>query len=454
MGNFFGSIWWMIVTLGVLVTFHEYGHYIVARRFGVKVLRFSVGFGRALWKRTGRDGTEYQIAAIPLGGYVKFLDAREYDVPEAMMHEEYNGKHPLKRMAIAAAGPAFNVLFALVAFWAMFVIGKPDYPPVVGDVSGLAAEAGFQSGDRIVKFGDKPVYAWTDILVRTIEAGIVREDVPLSVTDASGAGQVRILKFSRLAPAMEGGAMFEAIGLERLGGRIPAIADDIKPDTAAAAAGIVAGDRIVAINDQPVRDFEQLRSLIQAEAAKSPVLKTEIERHGEHLTVSLTARKSDDATDKTPWKIGMAPAPPKAEERTAVRRLGVFEAIPAAFTELRDQTASTFLLIRKMVSGEVSSKNLSGVVGIAQVANASAQMGLAWFISFLGLMSLSLAILNLLPIPILDGGHLVYYLIELVKGGPVSERTQIAGQYVGLVLIVTLVGIALYNDIFRNIGLH
>lgn len=447
MSEVLGSVWWMLVTLGVLVTFHEFGHYWVARRLGVRVLRFSVGFGKPLWSRTGKDGTEYVVAAIPLGGYVKFLDSREVEVAPGETGE-FNSQPLWKRFLIVLAGPMFNLFFAVAAFWCMLVIGKPDYQPVIGEVKGLAAEAGFHAGDRVLIFGDRPVHTWTDVVMGIAENSLERRDVIVAVIDAADTRASRTLRFGALPAGVEGEKAFEAIGITRQSRPLPATVGDVTWRSPAAAAGLQAGDAIVAINGTPVKNFDNLVDTVQAQAAQSSTLAFELDRAGNRISTTVTPERTINKDGKPRWSLGIRGPDP----RDTVRRLGPLAAIPAAIGETWDGIGDAFLLVRKMVTGQASAQNLSGVIGIAQAANVSAQMGLAWFLSFLGLISVSLGVLNLLPIPILDGGHLLYYLIELVKGRPVSERTQIAGQYLGLAVIVALMGLALYNDVFRIAG--
>jgi regulator of sigma E protease len=446
MSEFLGSAWWLLVTLGILVTFHEFGHFWVARRCGVKVLRFSIGFGRALWSRRARDGVEYVIGAIPLGGYVKFLDAREAEHPElaARQQGEYNAAPVWRRMAIAAAGPLFNILFTLAAFWLMFVIGRPDFQPVIGAPQGLAAAAGLQEGDRILAVGGRDVTSWSDAIVAIGEAALKHEDVAVRVEDAHGRSQQHLLALSRLTDKVADEKTREAIGLELR--PTQAVAGEV-PDGPAARAGLKPGDRIVSINDISIASFSDLVTQIQTQAAKNPHLRVLVARGAETVSLDIIAELQVES-GKSAWKIGMAVRDP----HDAVEHRGPLQAIPAAFAETWKQARSTLGIIGSMLTGQTSARNLSSVIGIAEVANASAQMGLAWFLSFLGVISLSLAILNLLPIPILDGGHLVYYLIELVKGSPLSERAMIAGQYVGLALLATLMSIAFYNDILRHLA--
>jgi len=447
MSEFLGSAWWLLVTLGILVTFHEFGHFWVARRCGVKVLRFSIGFGKPLWSRVGKDGVEYAIGAIPLGGYVKFLDAREADKPELVAHQpgEYNAAPVWQRMAIAAAGPLFNIAFTVFAFWAMFVVGRPDFQPVIGAPQGLAMQAGLKAGDRIVAVDGEHVDSWSGAMLAVAQAAMQREDATLTVSDKQQQTQQHTLRLSELPHGVaDDEKTYQAIGLQL---QPPAAIIGELTDGPARAAGLRAGDRIVSVNDQPVDSFGDLVKQVPEQAQKNAKLHLLVARGNDTLGFDVVAEhKSTDG--KTRWMIGVGPA----ETRNAVEHYGALQAVPAALRETWKQTRNTFVLIGSMLSGATSAKNLSSVISIAQVANASAHMGLAWFLSFLAVISLSLGILNLLPIPILDGGHLLYYLIELVKGSPLSERTLIAGQYVGMALLAALMSLAFYNDILRLVA--
>ena len=447
MNSFIGSVWWFLVTLGILVTFHEFGHFWVARRFGVRVLRFSVGFGKALWSRTGKDGVEYVIGAIPLGGYVKFLDAREADNPEYVAKQagEYNAAPVWQRMAIAAAGPLFNILFTLVAFWAMFVVGRPDWPAVIDAPQGIAAQSGLAAGDRITAVNGEQVESWSSAIFAIAGQAMLHRDASVSILDTQGKAQQRTLLLSKIpAEAADGDKVLDAIGL--LPKAPDAVVGEVSAASPAQRAGMHAGDRILRVNDVAITSFIEMAKAVQNEAAKDPRLHMLVARDSGQITLDVTAEKQADGEHR--WLVGIA-AP---DARSAVERYDPWHAVPAAFKETWKQTRETVGLIYNMLAGRISAKNLSGVIGIAQAANTTAHMGLAWFLTFLAMISLSLGILNLLPIPILDGGHLVYYLIELVKGRPLSERTLIAGQYVGLALLVTLMSIAFYNDIVRLVA--
>ncbi len=444
MSEFFGSVWWLLVTLGLLVTFHEYGHFWVARRCGVKVLRFSIGFGKPLWSRRGRDGTEYVIAAIPLGGYVKFLDAREADNPDEVSTQpgEYNAAPVWQRMAIAAAGPVFNILFTIAAFWAMFVVGRPDFQPVIGTPQGLAAAAGLQKGDRILSVDGDEVDSWTAAMVDIAQAAMVHRDASLQVANERGDHSTHMLKLSQLHGEIANDSKtYDQIGLKLR--PIPAIADTV-PAGPAREAGVQPGDRILSINGHAVDSFNAMAKLIKEQAALDPHLHLTVQRGQSTLGLDVTAQKHAEG-DHSRWIIGIG----GRNAYDAVEHYGPLRAVSAALHETWKTASSTLSMIGSMLTGQASTKNLSSVISIAQVANQSAHMGLAWFLSFLAQISLALGILNLLPIPILDGGHLVYYLIELVKGRPLSDRALIAGQFVGMALLVMLMGLAFYNDILR-----
>ena len=441
MNPFFGSVFWLLVTLGVLVTFHEFGHFWVARRCGVKVLRFSVGFGKALWKRIGRDGTEYQVAMIPLGGYVKMLDAREGEVDPELRDVEFTGKSVWKRIAIVAAGPAFNLIFAVFAFWAMFMIGRPDaLPTVSAKPQSMAAQAGIRSGDELLRVDGHPVATWTDAMDDIATALLGREPLPLDVRGADGSQRHVVLPLDRLPAGQDIGQYLDKLGLQSA--PPPAVIDEVIAGKPAAAAGMQAGDRVLAINGEPVTDYLQFQQLIPKLAEKSPDLTITVARDGRKIPLHVVARREALEGQPVNWIVGVG-------IRQVVQRFGPVRAFRESLSTSWNTAAQTFQMIGKMLTGRASTKNLSGVIGIAQVANQSASMGPAWFLNFLGMVSLSLCILNLLPIPLLDGGHLLYYLIELVKGSPVSERTMIAGQYVGLALLFMMMGLAFYNDLHR-----
>jgi regulator of sigma E protease len=447
MTTILGSAWWLIVTLALLVTFHEFGHYWVARRCGVKVLRFSIGFGRALWSRIGRDGTEYRIAMIPLGGYVKMLDAREGEpIPDELKNQEFTGKPVWQRIAIVAAGPVFNIIFAIAAFWLMFVIGRPDSVPVVARpaVQTLAAQAGFQSGDRIVAVDGQPVKTWTGAMDAISNDALLHQAARVAVNRHDGARQTLTLRLDTLPVAGGVSASFDRIGLQP--GSMAPVADAVTPDSPAAHAGIQVGDRILRVDGQPVHFFTDIGVLIQQGMKTADRIRLDLQRDGKTLSVQLQPKAKAADSPGPHWQIGIG-ASTRSSTGHVTLRYGPIDALGHSLRSTWDTFATSFRMIGRILTGQASSRNISGVITIARASNSYAQMGPSWFLQFLALVSLSLAVINLLPIPVLDGGHLLYYLIELVKGSPVSERVMIAGQFVGLALLTCIIGLALYNDI-------
>lgn len=451
MTEFLGSVWWLIVSLGVLVTFHEFGHYWVARRCGVHVLRFSVGFGKPLWMRRGRNGTEYAIAAIPLGGYVKMLDEREGRVPADRVDEAFNRKTVWQRIAIVLAGPVANLLLCVVLLWAMFVVGRPDYAPVVGATEGIAAEAGLRRGDRIEAVGERATPTWGELQMALLPAALDRADVPVRVRDAQGQQAHRQLRLSQLPDDVDERLLLGRIGLIPRHALLPPIVGRVSPDTPAA--GVLReGDRVLAIAGARVAWFDDIGPAVQALGERGGRLMIEVERGGQRYALPLAPERADDGAGGQYWRLGIAPqGRSEAPHKDAVQRYDPVAAVPAALREGWYQTRQLFAMVGRAFTGKVSVQNtVGGPVTIARTANAYAQLGPAWYLTVLALLSLSLGVLNLLPIPLLDGGHLLYYLIELVKGSPLSERAMAAGQYVGLALLAGLMGLAFYNDIVNN----
>jgi regulator of sigma E protease len=326
-----------------------------------------------------------------------------------------------------AAGPGFNLIFTLAAFWLMFMLGRPDVAPIVtATPHSIAADAGIKPGDRILSVGGQAVATWSDSMDAVANALLGRAPLPLSVRGRDGQSRQLVLPLNQL-PAGK------------------ALAAIVVADQPAALAGMQGGDRLVSVNGQPVSDFVAFGELVQVQAAKSPKLTIAVERAGQPLTLNVTAKWESLQGQPLKWVIGVGP--PQAEQITV--HYGPVKAMGASLQTTWRNAAQTFSMLGNMLSGQASTRNLSGVIGIAQVANASASMGPSWFLQFLALVSLSLAILNLLPIPVLDGGHLLYYLVELIKGSPVSEKAMVVGQYIGLALLFTLMGLAFYNDIHR-----
>ncbi len=454
MVDFFSSVWWLIVALGLLVTFHEFGHFWVARRYGVRVLRFSVGYGKPFWCRTDRKGTEFCLAAIPLGGYVKMLDEREVDVPEALREQAFNRKPVTARMAIVAAGPVFNLIFAFLAFWLMYLTGVHEMRPVTGKVTGLAAEAGIQPGDELIRVDGESTESWTHVIMAMVNAALDKRDVQVVTRDEQGREAVLTLPLSRLPADFRETRLLEQLGLEPFRPRYEPVIGDLKPDGPAARAGLQPGDRILRIGDSSIHQWRDIGDAVQKAMQRQGRVQVEVMRDGQRRVLTLEPYREGER-----YLIGITPQPLERAEVEALRqrlyvelRYGPLAAAGKAWDEMWRFTGATLGMLGRMITGKASLESISGPITIAQFARDSARMGFERFLSFLGILSLSLAILNLLPIPMLDGGHLVYYLVEWVTGRPVSESVQLVAQYFGMAVLLGLMILAFYNDILRIAG--
>jgi regulator of sigma E protease len=456
--NLFWYAMWFVVAVGLLVTVHEFGHFIVARRLGFRVLRFSVGFGRPLLKWTvGPDRIEYVVAAIPLGGYVKLLDEREGPVEAADLPRSFTRRPHWQRIAVLLAGPAFNILFAILVLWGMFwVNGVNELRPVVGDVTtgSLAARAGLKSGDEIRALNGTPVNGMRDVVFGLLDAMSSRGEADLSVVSAGGPPhEARLLVADpdarrRLTEPAE---LLLGLGFE-FWPPVPAVIGKVEAGGPAARAGLASGDRVLAIDGAPVANFHDIIAMVNAHPGERLTL--DYSRGGASATTSVEVA-SDEVHGRRIGRIHIEPAAlPKTYPeslRTHVA-LSAGGALARAAAEAWGMTVLQGRLFWRMVLGRVSLKNLSGPLSIAEYAGDSAEAGVAPFLGFLVLISLSLGFLNLLPIPILDGGQIAFQLVEWLKGSPLSERAQVFGQQVGIALLIVLMGVALYNDIARQFG--
>lgn len=440
----------VIVVLGLLITFHEFGHFWVARRCGVKVLRFSVGFGKPLWSRYDRRGTEYALAAIPLGGYVKMLDEREGPVAPEEQHLAFNRKSVWARIAIVSAGPLANFLLALVAYWLLFVAGTSTVAPVIGNVvpGSPAAQAGLAPGQEIVAVQGDRTRSWEEVNLELIS--LIGRDGTLNVAardeDGSEARDYPVPVSSWLA-RQDPPQPLQTLGITPWRPQTPAVLGQVLEGEAAAQAGLEPGDRIVAIDGQPVEDW--LTFVTTVRNSPGEALSLRVEQNGEARELTLTPG-SREAEGETIGYIGAGVEPvewPEAYRREI--RYGPLAAVGQSLSRTVDMTVLTLDSIRKMLVGLISPSNLSGPITIARVAGDTARSGMESFISFMAYLSISLGVLNLLPIPVLDGGHLVYYLIEAVRGRPVSEAAQGVGLRIGMALVGTLMVMALYFDLMR-----
>jgi len=439
-----------IVAISVLVAVHEFGHYIVGRWCGMKVLRFSIGFGKPLWTRiAGADKTEYCLSAIPLGGYVKFLDEREGPVAPEDYGRAFNHKPVSSRILVLLAGPLFNFLFAIVAYWFLFISGVPTMKPAVGEVAAntYAAEAGLEFGDRILKVGDRDATDWETALVSMLDEMVSDGRIPLELEGEDGWVRRTTIDVGDDASRLtEPGLLFDGLGFQPW--QPPAMVDSVMDDGAAQAGGIKAGDRIVSIDGEQVVTFGDLHRVVRARPNKTVMV--ELLRQNQELSreVTIGSQEQDGVT------IGLLgvlrPATPA--DLYFVRKYGPVQAIGQAIKNTWMKIGFTFRMLGRMVTGEVSIKNISGPINIAQYAGNSAAAGLNPFLNFLALISISLGVLNLLPVPILDGGQIVYQTIEGLKGSPLSEQAQLFGQKIGIVALLLLMTFAFYNDIARIIG--
>jgi regulator of sigma E protease len=445
-----------VVALGCLIVIHEFGHYLIARACGVKVLRFSVGFGKPLWqKRLGRDGTEWVVTAFPLGGYVKMLDEREGEVASAELARAFNRQSPWRRIAIVIAGPAANFLLAIALYWALFVYGIPGLKPVLGEPpAGSAAQrAGFAADDTLLTIGGEPVGTWQDARWLLLQRAVEQTAVSVEVRTERGEIARRRLDMSGLAPADLDADFLRTLGLTRFRIRATPVVKGVNPDGAAARAGLRAGDEILEIGNAPVEGVEHVIRSIQDSPGK-PLL-FEIRREGAgHLVLPVTPALQAEKDGRQVGRIGaeLQNRPEDLARYLVVVRYGPMEGLARACARTWETTLFSLRMLGKMIVGEVSLKNLSGPITIADYAGQSAQSGAASYLLFLALISISLGVLNLLPIPLLDGGHLMYYVVEILKGRPISDRAMEIGQHVGMALLFTLMAFALYNDIHRLIG--
>lgn len=440
-----------VVALGILIVVHEYGHYLAARLCNVRILRFSVGFGRplVLW-RHGPDATEWVIAAVPFGGYVKMLDEREGPVEPHERTRAFNRQNVWRRLLIVAAGPVFNLLFAIAVYAGLFMYGLPEARPVAAEppAGSLARAAGLRAGDTVRSIGGRPIATWQELRWRVIQGALQRESLSIEVINERQ--EIEQLKLDLTAfPAAD----FEGDALERIGLRLyrPALEPvfgAIVPDSPAERAGLKPGDRVRQADGKALATWDDLVRTVR-ERPGAP-LRLAIERRGERLSVEVVPETAT-ANGMQIGKIGAAPLVPASHaERILVRvHYGPLQALAKACEKTADIALFSLKMLGKMLLGEVSWKHLSGPVTIADYAGQSAQMGWISYATFLALISVSLAVLNLLPIPLLDGGHLMYYAVEIIRGSPVSERAMELGQRVGLALLLFMMAFAFYNDLNR-----
>ncbi len=448
-----------VVAIGVLVTVHEFGHFWVARRLGFKVLRFSLGFGKPLAKRVSRDADriEYVLAAIPLGGYVRLLDERDGPVPAGEEHRAFNRRPPLARIAVLLAGPAANLLFAIVAYWLLFMQGVPGLKPVIGEVApeSHAARADLRPLDEIVRIGEQSTATRQAAVLAILEHVVADGRVPLEVRDEDG--DTRRLEMavpeSERRTLTEPGILLRGLGLSFWYPPQPVVIAELTPGDPAVRAGLALGDRIVNVDGVAINDYPKFVAEIRSRPER-PTRITAI-RDGQRLSFEVVPKAIVEEGRRV-GKIGLGAALGDVgafpESMRTVERHGPFAALVPAVRETWQKSALTVRFLWRMVMGDVSTKNISGPINIAQYAGLTATEGFTYYLGFLALVSISLAVLNLLPVPVLDGGQIVFQLAEMVKGAPLSMKAQVFGQKVGIAMLVILMGFAFYNDLTRLFG--
>ena len=454
-----------IVTIGILVTIHEFGHFQVARWCGVKVLRFSVGFGKPLWQKTfGRDKTEFILAAIPLGGFVKMLDERELEaereenpqvVPihfsEADLNRAFNRQAVWKRMLIVCAGPAANLLLAIALYWLLFMQGVAGVRPIVGEVAenSLAAQASLKKGVLIQRIAGEPIKSWQDARWILLEKSMAGKPVELE-TISNNELHLHALSFAGINSDPEIDVL-KRLGIAEFEPVLPATIDAILPHSAAEKAGFQPKDTILSINKNPIKHWDEMVSTIKKNPAKA--LTFEVLRQQNVISIVATPEAVKD-NDQTVGRLGASAKPSQADidKLLIEQHYSPMQSLHQAVKKTWDTSIFSLKMLWKMLQGKMSVKSLSGPVSIATYAGESANLGIKPFLEFLALVSISIGVLNLLPIPVLDGGHLMYYIAEIVKGSPVSTKTMLAGQKLGFGLLGLLMTIAIFNDFNRLIA--
>jgi len=440
------SILALALTLGILVTVHEFGHYWVARRCGIKVLKFSVGFGKVLFSRTDKHGTEFAIAAIPLGGYVKMLDEREGDVAQDMLDQAFNRKTVWQRMAVVLAGPLANIIFAILAYWLMFMVGVTQVKPIIGPVESgsVAAQAGLMPQQEIIAVDGNNTSSWQEVNFQLIKRLGDTGTLEIQVND----GESHKLAISRWLSDAEEPNPIQALGFAPFRPSVPPILAELQAGMPAQQAGLLPGDVILAVDEQPIQSWMDFVKVVKASEGQSIALS--VQRHDEVLAIQLIpASRTLENGETIGFAGAMVKAPVLPKDFIRVQSYDPVTAGLRAIHKTWDMTTITLESIGKMIQGLLSVKNLSGPITIAKVASSQVQAGFEAFIGFLAYISIMLAVVNLLPIPVLDGGHFVFYVIEAVKGSPLSEKVQLMGMKLGMTMLLMVMVVAIFNDVSR-----
>jgi len=445
-----------LVAIGILVAVHEFGHYWVAKKLGFKVLRFSIGFGKPLVMRTGSDPdrTEYCVAAIPLGGYVKLLDEREGEVDAAELHRSFTRRPVMHRIVVLLAGPAMNLLFAALLYSILAMVGTETIKPVVGQVrlGGPAAAAGLKRGDQIVRVGDRNVADTEALQIALIRQFTDDGVIPLRVRRDGGELRLTLRVAEDRRAMTEPGMLLPGLGFDLATWNATTIISDVPGNSAGARAGLRAGDRVLAVDGQPVVNSTEFVAMVNA--APDRDIAIDVERSAARLRIVAPVPRVVEQ-GRVIGRLGiMLVEGPRAYPPGLVEthRLGPIDAGLSGVAKTWEMSALTVQMLWRIVTGQVSAKNISGPISIAEFAGISAYLGVSAFLAFLAIISVSLGVLNLMPVPLLDGGQVVYQLVEAVKGTPLSERAQLFGQQVGIALLVVLMSLAFYNDISRHLN--
>jgi regulator of sigma E protease len=454
MESFLFTLVSFLAALAVLITVHEYGHFWVARRLGVRVLRFSIGFGHAVWKRVSRwDGTEYAIGALPLGGYVKMLDEREGPVAEVDLPRAFNRQPLWRRSAIVLAGPVSNLMFAVLAYWLVLVSGDTGLRPLIGSVvpESVAEHAGFRVGDELLTVGAQATPTWESAVLALMGAHLRDQDVAVRVRTGSGEERELLLRGAALGRLADDADILDMLGLAPERPAVPPLVGEVVPGDPAQQAGMRPGDLLLSADGTPMTSWAAWVDYVRARPGRP--IQVQVRRDGSRVGLTLTPRPLRNG-DQTIGHIGATvDVPPDLYDRyRVVVRQGPVQALGSALDKTVDLSLMMLKVLGRMLSGHASIDNLSGPISIAESAGRSASYGLTQFIKFLAVVSISLGILNLLPIPVLDGGHLFFFLIEAVKGSPLSERAQLQGQRIGAALLLMLMTLAFYVDLSRLLG--
>ena len=449
--SFLTTIAAFVLAVGILVTIHELGHYWVARWCDVKILRFSVGFGRALWmKKAGPDQTEWVLAILPLGGYVKMADERDGSAGPADKARAFNNKTVWQRIMIVLAGPAANFILAALLYWGLFVAGTPGIKPYLAAplANSAAATAGFTEFDLITRVGDQTVKTWSDARLALLEVAVNRDTVEIEVEESTGHRQLKRLNLASVSKDDLDKDFLVKVGISAYRMKLTPLLDEVVEGGAAARAGLRAGDRVLEVQGKLTDRWETFVTQISSRPGAATELV--IQRAGAQVNLTVTPEAITE-NGKTFGRIGVRPKVDRSqvEKLSTVVQYGPLEAIPRAWTKVWDMSIFSLKMMGRMITGDISWKNLSGPITIADYAGQSAQLGWISYVTFLALISISLGVLNLLPIPVLDGGQLMYYIAEIIKGSPVSEKVMEIGQQVGFTLLLGLTAFAFYNDIHR-----